>query len=93
MIITISDDWRLRSDTQQWTVERCHRPVKGLRIGEEQWQPTGHYATIETALEGMYDRRLRESPADTTEWIMREIAALRAECGNVVRRFELNDWP
>lgn len=60
MIIPINRSYRLASDEHQWMVQRA-RNYKG----STRFEAVGFYATLEGAIEGLRERMVRASTAET----------------------------
>ena len=60
MIIQINADWRVRSDPLQWILDR-RRTLRKRDTGEEyeDWHVEGFYATLDGAVVGCIEHRLR----------------------------------
>ena len=61
MIIPIDDDWRIRSDRDNWMLEERHESKKSDAKRKEYWTVEGYYGSIEQAALACYELRLRLS--------------------------------
>ena len=67
------DGWRIEGADLDWQIQK-RRKVKG----EERWEGTNFYPSLEYAVGAAYERTLRESPKTAVD--IREVAA---ECERV----------
>ncbi len=59
MIITLSPDWRIRSDPLQWIVEQRHVRKPGEPDEYEEWVVWGYFNTLAGAVNSAVGARLR----------------------------------
>ena len=59
MIISLTSDWRIRSDDLQWIVERLH--VRESKSGGEysEWRAWGYFSTLAGAVNGCLEVQIR----------------------------------
>lgn len=59
MIISLSPDWRIRSDPLQWIVEQRHVRKAGAADEYEEWVVWGHFNTLAGAVNSAVGARGR----------------------------------
>jgi hypothetical protein len=79
MILPVNDEWRIRSDAFCWTVERLHVPATGKRAGKHVWQAKYYYPSLEMAVQGVCEARLRDIDAEGLEGCLEAIKALQMD--------------
>jgi hypothetical protein len=52
----------------------------------DEWKDEGYYNTVEAALNGIVDRRIKESDAQTVDELISEIRQIRREINEVLRQ-------
>lgn len=59
MEIQVVPGWRVKSDPNQWVVERLRPPTEKRKRGGEVWESIGFYVTLRGALRGYEEARLK----------------------------------
>jgi len=62
MILSINDQYRIISNSQQWIVQRRRKRIRNAEATLE-WRGELFFTTLEAALKGFGERLLRESKA------------------------------
>jgi hypothetical protein len=65
MIIPITDNYRLESDSRQWIVKQRKIRRSGTDAGSEHWDILGYCVSLEHAVNLLCDRRIKASTAET----------------------------
>jgi hypothetical protein len=65
MIIPITADYRIESDSRQWIVKQRKITQSGDNIGDEAWKVLGYCVSLEHAVNLLADRRIKASNAKT----------------------------
>ena len=60
MMIPINDQFRIKSDSRQWMIER-----KRTRKGKESWEARLYFGTLKACLKDLGELMVRESKANT----------------------------
>ena len=60
MMIPINDQFRIKSDSRQWMIER-----KRLRQGKESWEARLYFGTLEACIKDLGELMVRTSKANT----------------------------
>lgn len=89
MHIQINQQFALGSDRHAWTIkEKVTRKRKGRLV--EEWQTILWFASIEQAVHGLANLRLRQSDAQTVAEALHEVNIITAElCGALQPHFEV----
>lgn len=73
MIIPIDDKYRIAADTHAWMVQQYRGQDKQ---GKHLWQSVGWYSSLRNAVQGLVDRCVRTSEAETVADALDDINAL-----------------
>ena len=60
MLIQINDQFRIKSDSRQWMIER-----KRIRKGKESWEARLYFGTLKACLKDLGEMMVRESNVNT----------------------------
>lgn len=65
MILPITDEYRIKTDEHNWTIQRHGGFRKNRQTGmkEPNWKDAGYYPSLESAINGLHQRMLRLCPA------------------------------
>jgi len=80
MELPIDENWRIKTDTNQWIVQK--RILANKDKQEYEWRSQSYHMTLEQAVRSLGNRLLRESPAVTFE----EAIKASAEISGIMRR-------
>ncbi len=93
MIISLNADWRGRSDPLQWILDR-RRTLRKRDTGEEyeDWHVEGFYATLDGAVVGCIEHRLRfmegEYPPEALSTLCTALDDMKAEIRSALSGFD-----
>ncbi len=88
MHIPISNDYALASDQYSWRILKCNKRKRNGRSVEE-WKAIKWYSTLENAITGFADFKLRTSDAKALADLFKEQKKLKAElCGSLHTQFK-----
>ena len=65
MILQVNAEWRIKSDSQQWIVQRFHTPVSakgGHSVGEPFWVSEAYTTRPDSAAFWLAEKRIRDLP-------------------------------
>lgn len=89
MIISINNDWRLRSDETQWILDHRVESHKGTGRARTEWKVSGfsrHLSSIILELARQEIRLIKgEYPADALALIVETLDRIEADCHRAVR--------
>ena len=94
MIITINDDWRLRSDALQWVIERRKKRMTAddSRKHSGQWASVAFFGDLAQSLRWLAERRIRASegeyPAAALEPLCDTLQAIREDTNRALATIE-----
>ena len=74
-MIQLDDDWRLRADSRQWTLEK-KAPGKD-KDGNDVWQPRGYFQMLSQALTGYVNQAAKH--CQSVDTLIDRIAAMREQ--------------
>jgi len=74
MVIHVSDDFRIVSDSTQWTTQRRIK-----RKGAVDWQALGYYSDFGAALRGLSEYRIRKIDGAVPEAVLGALSVIRRE--------------
>lgn len=78
-LIQLDRNNAIKSDSQAWTLCRArHRIDKKNRRRFVTWEPYAYFPSITTAVEGLIDREIRGSEAETIGELATDVAAITA---------------
>jgi preprotein translocase subunit SecA len=90
MLLRVGEGWRIKSDAEQWTVERVKS--KQHRMSNQQtevrWEAVAYCSTLRDAMTCLYRRRIRSIEGDIPERILAEMEKIREEIVNAWRGFD-----
>ncbi len=92
MLIPINDQFALATDQYSWMIQR-RRQRKDRKTGEPvtAWESIAWYASAEQAVNGLRDRMVRASEAETIAEAMRDIESVVAALSHALAPyFEVN---
>ena len=97
--IVINKEYRITSDGLNIILQRRHTvdPTKSPNwprmkakgadpTPRGEWKDEGYYNTVEAALNGIVDRRIKESNAQSLDELISEIRQIRREINEVLRQ-------
>ena len=73
MMIPINDQFRIKSDSRQWMIER-----KRLRQGKESWEARLYFGTLEACLKDLGELMVRTSKANTLADALKDVENVTA---------------
>ena len=73
MMIPINDEWRIKSDSQQWMIQ-----TKRLRKGKESWEARLYFGTLKACLKDLGEMMVRTSKANTLADALKEVENVTA---------------
>lgn len=74
MILPINDKYRIKTDSNQWMVQKYGGVVQ--KTQEEIWTGVLYYSNIEALVKGLSERMLRESGVDTLALALKEVESV-----------------
>lgn len=78
MILPINANWRIQSDPRSWAIEtRQMRTRKGELV--EEWRAVAWFSSLKNAVQGLAERMIRESEAQTVAEAAEDVKAVCAE--------------
>lgn len=96
--IAITTDYRITSDTLNIIIQKRYMvdPTKSPNwprmqaqgadpTPRNEWRDEGYYGTLEGAINGIIDRQLKESDAESLAELLMEIRKIRDKIGEVLR--------
>ncbi len=88
MNIPINDDYTIGADQYSWQIlKRITRKRNGISV--EEWEAIKWYSTLENAITGFADFKLRVSDAKTLTRVLEEQKNLKAAlCGSLHAQFK-----
>lgn len=86
MILPINEDWRITTDTYNWTVERRRLNKKQ---GTHEWRGESFWGSFDKAIEGLYEHRVKAIDAEGYQAVCSEIKALQEELRALSEQFRL----
>ena len=72
MNIQITKRWLLTSDNDNFIVNECSTIKSGDNRGKPFVKAVGYYTTLPAAITGLLNHKLRQSPAESLESLLRE---------------------
>ena len=82
MIIQITEEYRISSDSNQWMVQKYSGINK--KTHEPVWQSISYYSSLDTLVSALSDKLLRESDASTISEALAEIKRIGALFKNLL---------
>ena len=73
MMIPINDQFRIKSDSRQWMIER-----KRLRQGKESWEARLYFGTLKACLKDLGELMVRTSKANTLADALKDVENVTA---------------
>ena len=73
MLIPINDQFRIKSDSRQWMIER-----KRTRKGKESWEARLYFGTLEACLKDLGELMVRTSKANTLADALKDVENVTA---------------
>lgn len=91
MLIAINDQWRIRSTPDCWQVETCFCEGKRRARGESStnWRVKAYCISLESAMNTLYERRVRGIKGSDLEKIIEEVQVIKDEIRSVCRKLDL----
>jgi hypothetical protein len=83
MKIELNDDWRIKTDPCNFTIEERSVVKEGKTKGEEKWTAVGHYTSLDNALNGFLKHSMLRSDVDSLEGLKSLISSVRDIVDNV----------
>lgn len=76
MKLQLTKDYRIASDSRQWTLQK----YAGLdrKTGIQVWQPIAYYSSLDGLVKGTTERLMREIPAKTLQEVQEHLNALHS---------------
>lgn len=90
MQININKDYRLASDPCNIVLQKRNVYKKGKNAGQEKWESIGYYNTLEQALKGYIDKRVKSSDAESIKEMLGICQDMKAEVENIFK--EIKEW-
>ena len=87
MILQINEDWRISSDEHCFKVESRYTHKGGKKAGEVEWRAQTWHGTIEQAINGVYERRMRLIDAEGVVDTLKAIRALQSDAKALSEEF------
>lgn len=78
--IKITDDWVMKSDSKQYML---------VKVDGESEVVVGYYQDIESCLEALIDKEMKESDATTIQTLLTEIKTLQGALNRAIRPLKL----
>jgi len=73
MVIPVTENYRITSDSLSWNIEKR----RGMRNGLDRWEPCGFYIDFRAALVALAERRVREIPSAVPDEICKALAEIK----------------
>jgi len=87
--LQITEDYRIRTDSRNWILERRKdpekAPIKKAQEGSDReikWKPWGFYPSLSGAITGLYSLQIKLSDAESLEDLQEESRRILKEIGD-----------